>query len=109
MKYANAKATCDKAVSVHVWCTLVTFPGTGHTVGAYQPDLLKSMTATYFADHLATAPGASSGRLWPAPGTTVSDPLRSRGSSRRASDKNFSSSAPTNSCTGTGSAPSHRP
>jgi hypothetical protein len=59
VKYANAKATCDKAVSVHVWCTLVTFPGTGHTVGAYQPDLLKSMTATYFYDHLATAPGTS--------------------------------------------------
>lgn len=59
VKYANAKATCDKAVAVHVWCTLVTFPGTGHTVGAYQPDLLKSMTATYFYDHLATAPGTS--------------------------------------------------
>lgn len=59
VKYANAKATCDKARAVHLWCTLVTFPGTAHTVGAYQPDLLKSMTATYFFDHLATEPGTS--------------------------------------------------
>lgn len=59
VKYANAKATCDKATAVHLWCTFVTFPGVGHTVGKYQPELLKSMTATYFYDHLATAAGTS--------------------------------------------------
>ena len=57
--YGDAKATCDQAAPAHVWCTLVTFPGTAHTVGAYQPELLKTMTATYFYDHLATAPGTS--------------------------------------------------
>ena len=59
VKYPNAKATCDKATAVHLWCTFVTFPGVGHTVGAYEPDLVKSLTATYFYDHLATAPGTS--------------------------------------------------
>jgi hypothetical protein len=59
VKYANAKATCDKATAVHLWCTFVTFPGVGHTVGAYEPELVKSLTATYFYDHLATAPGTS--------------------------------------------------
>lgn len=57
--YGDAKATCDQAAAAQVWCTLVTFPGTGHTVGSYQPELLKTMTATYFYDHLATAPGTS--------------------------------------------------
>lgn len=59
--FANAKAYCDGAVAVHVWCTMVAFPGTGHTVGAYEPELLKSLTATYFFDHLAVGVGTSAG------------------------------------------------
>ena len=57
--YPEATASCDAAIAAHLWCTLVTFPGVGHTVGTYEPALTRSLTATYFYDHLGIGPRRS--------------------------------------------------
>ncbi len=57
--YSEAKASCDAATAAHLWCTLVTFPGVGHTVGAYETDRARALSASFFFDQLAVGPGAT--------------------------------------------------
>lgn len=51
---SEATETCDAAVAVGIWCTLVPFVGVPHTVGNRQPTLSRSLTATSFYEHLVT-------------------------------------------------------
>lgn len=50
---SEAKTSCDAATAVHLWCTLVNFPGIGHTVGKYEPLLTQSFEVSFFYSHLA--------------------------------------------------------